>query len=403
MQKMIEFNMNKMTTTRAFSVLVLLGFVGFFCVSFWVTAFAQDAHIRYENREDSAYQLSSETQFSLGTGEELPSATAVLQPESTAVISSQLRGRVVELPFKKGAFFKEGDVLVGFQCDIEQARLEKAKARYNAAFTNYKAHEKLNKLRSVASLDAKMAKSESDQAFADLDEQKARVEQCKIKAPFDGAVVDWMTNMYETVDEGQDLIRIISMADLEVKMLIPSNWLTWVEQGKAIVLEVNENGQTYDATIARINAEVDPVSRLVEVTAVLNNNDRLLRPGMTGMAYFLKQDAHPEPAVKDLTPRPDMPRQQPLTPDYMMPDDIEKHFKGKGGMNDQTPPEADIEKAEDVIDLNPVAAHEKIITPAFEGLQFEWLHKDDAAPQSKPAPSFEGQQANLDISLPVIP
>jgi len=223
------------------------------------------------------------------------------------------------LPFLSGQSFNEGDVLVAFDCRIEKARFARAKAKHDAAKANYKAHKKLNELRSVSSVESQMAKAERDQARADLEEMRVKVDSCSIKAPFDGAVVENLAQPYERVDEGKEVLRIISSSNLEVKMLVPSDWLTWLEEQTAIVLEVAETNNQYDAHVKRINAEIDPVSRLVEVTASLNETHDILKPGMTGAAYF----------VKGTKVKPSPMKQMPSPLNVPPLDDLNKSKEGK--------------------------------------------------------------------------
>lgn len=351
-------------------ILLLFGVVG--------SPLAQDIS-RYDNRENLTDQRgfqSALTVASLGTGDNLPSATAVLEPELTATLSAEVAGKVIQYPFKKGEFFKQGDALVEFECTIERARFEKAKARYDASAANAKAHQKLNELRSIASVDSKLARAEADQARADWQEQQAIVERCSIKAPFDGAVVESMINLHETVDAGRPVVRIISTRDLEVRMLIPSDWLVWLKQGNPMMLEVNETQKTYDATVNRINAEVDPVSRLVEVTGLLKQTDTLLRPGMTGTVYFAKADQTKTPII------PALPADGMILPDYIEPE-----------AGPAFGPDGDTGKG--VHNQNGVinTPTKTVIDGSYQGLEIEWLSiEPQNSIQSTPLDA-EGKQA----------
>ncbi len=55
-------------------------------------------------------------------------ANGKIQPETEVVISSEVSGKILELPFKEGAEVKEGDLLVRINPDLAQAALDRAQA-----------------------------------------------------------------------------------------------------------------------------------------------------------------------------------------------------------------------------------------------------------------------------------
>lgn len=55
-------------------------------------------------------------------------ARGVLRARDQAVLSSELAGRIIEMPYTDGQNFKKGDVLVRFDCSAYQAQLNAAQA-----------------------------------------------------------------------------------------------------------------------------------------------------------------------------------------------------------------------------------------------------------------------------------
>lgn len=60
-------------------------------------------------------------------------ANGKIQPETEVVISSEVSGKILELPFKEGAAVKKGDLLVRINPDLAQAALDRAVAALNNA------------------------------------------------------------------------------------------------------------------------------------------------------------------------------------------------------------------------------------------------------------------------------
>lgn len=58
-------------------------------------------------------------------------ANGKIQPETEVIISSEVSGKILELPVKEGAFVEKGDLLVKINPDLAQASLDRAVASYN--------------------------------------------------------------------------------------------------------------------------------------------------------------------------------------------------------------------------------------------------------------------------------
>lgn len=63
-------------------------------------------------------------------------ANGKIQPETEVIISSEVSGKILELPFKEGAKVKKGDLLVKINPDLAQASLDRSQAALNNAKAN---------------------------------------------------------------------------------------------------------------------------------------------------------------------------------------------------------------------------------------------------------------------------
>ncbi len=63
-------------------------------------------------------------------------ANGKIQPETEVIISSEVSGKILELPFKEGAKVEEGNLLVKINPDLAQAALDRAEASVNNAKAN---------------------------------------------------------------------------------------------------------------------------------------------------------------------------------------------------------------------------------------------------------------------------
>lgn len=201
-------------------------------------------------------------------------------------LSGQLAAQIKHLAVKNGNRFNRGDVLVAFDCRLNQARLESAKAALQGAQKTHEANLRLKKFEAVSELEVAISEAELLRAEAEFRLNQVQNSLCEIKAPFSGRVTAVRTAPYASVSPGEPLLDILDDSKLEVQLHIPSRWLTWIKKGTQFKLRIDETGHTYEAEVIRPGAKVDPVSQTLEIMAKVINKDKHLLAGMSGVAYF---------------------------------------------------------------------------------------------------------------------
>lgn len=214
------------------------------------------------------------------------SLRGIVKAVNEATISSDLGFRIVELPFREGQSFKKGDTLVAFDCEALKAELKSAEARKSAEQITLNNNNKLAKFNAVGRFEVNLAKAKVDQAAADADVIRVRLDQCTIKAPFDGRVATRTANLAELTDRSKPIMQIVSDQDLEIEMLLPADWLRWLKPGESFSIKMEESDQTVSAEVAQISPVVDPVSQTIKAIGRFNGVQGGVLPGMSGPVKF---------------------------------------------------------------------------------------------------------------------
>ncbi|WP_161958699.1 efflux RND transporter periplasmic adaptor subunit [Ferruginivarius sediminum] len=213
-------------------------------------------------------------------------ARGLVEPRAEAVLSSEIAGRIVKLPFDEGDAFEEGDLLVGFDCAAYKAQLAVAEAELEAARKKLENSRKLARLNSIGDLEVGLAEVAVDQAEATVRGKRLVVERCRLTAPYDGKVVARPVNRYESVGQDQELLSVIALGAPEVRLIVPSRWVAWLAPGAGFELKVDETGAVYPGVVERVGARIDPVSQTVQVIGRFAAETPDLIPGMSGTARF---------------------------------------------------------------------------------------------------------------------
>ena len=210
----------------------------------------------------------------------------VVRAEVSATISSELVAQIEVLPFKPGQSFRRGETLVQFDCRRYEADLRAAKAEVQASDVTVKQNRQLLRRGAGGSNDLAISEAKLAQSEAAVDALAVQLTQCLIKAPFDGRVAERFVDVFELPGANKPLLKIVKDGNLEIDLIVPSNWVVWLEKGKRFKFAIDETGSEHDAEVERIGALVDPISRTIRVTARLLADGRLVRPGMSGSATF---------------------------------------------------------------------------------------------------------------------
>lgn len=218
---------------------------------------------------------------------EVYEARALIQSISEVTLASEISGRIDKLPHREGASFAKGDTLIRFDCRMHQARLQVTNAVLKVANLTLDTVRKRSALGSVGSLEVGVAEAGVDKAQGEVAAAKFPVDRCHIRAPFAGRIVALAARQHETISVGVPLMRILDDQNLEVKIVVPSLWLSWLGPGSAFDIQIDETGETMRGHVTRLGALVDAVGQSIPAFATLDTPGDKLIAGMSGSVRFL--------------------------------------------------------------------------------------------------------------------
>jgi membrane fusion protein (multidrug efflux system) len=207
---------------------------------------------------------------------------AVLVPNAATVISSSRDGKIAKINFDNGDIFSKGDVLVEYACEDVKAEVEIAKSEKELLAQKSQSTAKLFKLDIISDYERLEIETKDKQAQARVGLYENKMEDCYIRADYDGRVVKRLGNPGEFTRTDRVIMEVASKEYLKAEFLIPSRWLRWVNVEAPVSVHINETGASYEAKIMRIYGEVDPVSQSIQVAAQLEPYEDRLLPGMSG-------------------------------------------------------------------------------------------------------------------------
>jgi RND family efflux transporter MFP subunit len=203
---------------------------------------------------------------------------------NAASLGSPMSGRLADFPLRDGDRFQQGQILARFVCGEQEGSLAHARALLAEKREILSTNTKLHNLGTGSGLDFHVAAAQVEEAAADVQTASALVDNCTVKAPYPGRVAGVAVRPYQFVGVGQPLLDILDDRTLDLELIVPSRWLSWLQAGTPFTVTVEETGRIYDAVIERLSGKVDAVSQSIKAYGRLTAPAPDLLAGMSGRA-----------------------------------------------------------------------------------------------------------------------
>jgi membrane fusion protein (multidrug efflux system) len=216
---------------------------------------------------------------------------AQLSPLRYTTLAAEIGAKISRLPVQEGGHFRAGQVLVLFDCGVQRAQLDKARAMLAGSEKTWNANKRLSELNSIGKVEVELSEAEVTKNRAEVAAMSTMLGKCSIAAPFSGRIAEQKAREQQYVQAGQPLLEIIDDSVLELEFIVPSRWLAWLKAGHKFEVAIDEVGKSFPARVQRIGARVDPVSQSVKLTAAIDGKFPELVAGMSGRVSM-----HPPPS-----------------------------------------------------------------------------------------------------------
>ncbi len=225
----------------------------------------------------------------------------VINAASESTVASRMTARIIAMPYSEGQAFRAGATLVEFDCSSTAAQLRAAQAATAAYRETYRTQVELDEFEATGKNDVAISRANLGKAEAEAKAVAAQMSDCSVRAPFSGKVVEQMARRNDIAASGQPLLKIQSGGNVELELIVPSKWLTWLGPGAEFAFKIDETGNTIRGKVQRLGAAVDPVSKTIKVVGIMTESEGLILAGMSGTATFddPRATGRPAPAPTD--------------------------------------------------------------------------------------------------------
>ena len=208
-----------------------------------------------------------------------------------AVEITALESEIVDqVTFDDGDLVEKGQLLVSLNNREERARVNELEVNLQEAKRQLRRYRDLARENATSAqlLDAQDARVNA--LAAQLEVANAQLAELEIRAPFSGKLGIRRISKGALVRPGDVITTLDDLHKVKVDFSIAEAHLPDVARGQLVEARtVAYPGQAFRGEIMSIDSRIDPVTRSVQVRALLDNPDYKLRPGMLLQINLQKQ------------------------------------------------------------------------------------------------------------------
>ena len=226
-------------------------------------------------------EVVTSTTVKTDSWETLLTAVGSLDAVQGVVVTAEVTGKVVKVPFQSGSSVAAGDLLVQQDLSVEQAQLRSAEAVAELARSRFERAKALLPKKAIAQSDYDNAQAQLAEAQAQIDNIRAVMGKKTIRSPFAGRLGIRQINLGQIINDGQAIVTLQALDPIYVNFPLPQQYLGSIQRGMKVRISADAlPDQELTGEITAIDPKVDNVTRSIRVQATLKNPGEQLRAGM---------------------------------------------------------------------------------------------------------------------------
>lgn len=252
--------------------------------------------------------------------------TSSLKAITDVEIKSKVEALIQKIFVKKNQYVKTGEVLLELEHANATAKMASAKAQIdinnaaanaakwkaaNAAIEQrrydsliekgYATRQEVDEKRTssnTAEADYEQALASIEYARAEQEAAAAELNDCLIKAPFDGTILDdYELAIGSKVTTDSSVIRIADISKIKCTINIPENKLSIVKPGMAAIITCDTfPDEKFAGIVSVVNTFIDTANHTFQADIIIDNAvyDNKLLPGMFAKIFLIEQQNMPQ-------------------------------------------------------------------------------------------------------------
>lgn len=161
-----------------------------------------------------------------------------IHASGSAVISSNHSGILEDIKVEQGTHVKKGEILAEVVSKNVQASYDISHATLRQAEDGYERVMKVHKSGTVPDVKLVEIETQLAKARAAAKSSEESLEECKIKAPFNGTVSEVLVEQGVHVNPGSPILKLVDLSTIEITIPVPETEIGNIKIGQRALIDV---------------------------------------------------------------------------------------------------------------------------------------------------------------------
>ncbi|MGD2069169.1 MAG: efflux RND transporter periplasmic adaptor subunit [Gemmatimonadota bacterium] len=218
--------------------------------------------------------------------------TGTVEANRDVTVSAEESGVVRELFVEKGSSVRPEQPIAKIDDRILRSQVDQAEAQAALAEETWQRRKRLYEEDGIGSELAYLeARYGAEQAKANLQTLRERLERTVVRAPIGGVLDDRMVEVGTMVNPGAPVARIVDLDPVKITAGVPERYATDVGRGAAATVTFDVlDDQLFEGSISFVGAAVNPRNRTFPVELTLPNPGRAIKPEMVANVEVTRRE-----------------------------------------------------------------------------------------------------------------
>jgi membrane fusion protein (multidrug efflux system) len=208
-------------------------------------------------------------------------ALGTLRANEKVEITATVTDTITAIHFEDGQRVNKGDILIEMTSEEEHALLEEEKSTHAEAKKQYDRWEQMINAGATSKAQFDERRRDLNTAQARLRAIESRLQDRLIIAPFSGVVGLRNVSVGALIEPGDLITTLDDDSVMKLDFSVPAIHLAAIHQGLAIEARSPAYaGRIFTGRVDSIGSRIDPATRAIVVRAILENSEKLLKPGL---------------------------------------------------------------------------------------------------------------------------
>lgn len=222
--------------------------------------------------------------------------------EDEVAVSAEVAGRVAELLADEGYPLERGQVVLRLEQERPRLEVERAEAEVREARADLELQEITLKRQTEllreevisqqayddVTARARLAAARLERAEANLRLARKSLKDTTVVSPLNGVITERHVAVGEYVKAGDPLFTAVKTNPLKLYFTLPERFAGQIRRDQKVNVRVKAYpDRDFSGRIYFINPQVDPQTRAIQLKALVDNRDGLLKPGFFADVHLI--------------------------------------------------------------------------------------------------------------------